>query len=287
MWEIDDVSSIKKLKSIVQNRFGKGLEIRRLSVLKAMEPESEFFFKNQDMIIPIYQDQTYLGTAVVADGKDIDKEQVHTLLSLVRMTLVPTLYSYYQNVQENNLKIIESISLDNLNSLDSKYDDFGMKSESAKEVIQDISFESDVTMQVVSNVLHLNGINELILKVAHQIHELTHRWAFVPFKDLNIQFSSIEELKKLGAMTIFISDLNQLNYDQQMVIADYQKLGVNDSHPLLVVGTTETLEELANNPKITADLLFCLDQFTFEVNKAPMNYKKLKEVVEILFFSQQ
>lgn len=259
MWEIDGLSSINKLKTLIQNRFGKGLEISRLTDLNSVKPDSDFFFKKADMVIPIYHEETYLGTAVVKKASEVDQEQWFTLSSLVKMTLTPALYSQYLALQENNLQVVEN---------------------SEETEINTISNEK----KIVSQVIHLNGINEIVLKVAHQIHELEKRWGFVPLKDLNIKFEDVHDIKRLGAMTIFIKDITELSLAQQNIVAEYQKEVSSAMCPLIIIGSALDLEEIANHPAITTELLLGLDKFTFEVNKAPMNYGKLKEVVEMLFY---
>ena len=93
MVQVDDQSSINKLKSILKNRFGKGLEISRLTDLKSVGPDSDFFFKNSDLVIPIFQEETYLGTAIVPDAKEIDDRNITSISTLVKMTLIPVFYS--------------------------------------------------------------------------------------------------------------------------------------------------------------------------------------------------
>ncbi len=268
MWEIDELSSINKLKSLIQKRFGKGLEISRLTDLNSVKPDSDFFFKKTDMIIPIFHDETYLGTAIVKKADDVDEEQWFTLSSLVKMTLTPALYSQYLSLQENNLQIAEE------------------ETESEIESIFPSALKAEVegSSKIISQVIHLNGINEIVLKVAHQIHELEKRWGFVPLKDLNIKLEEINDLKKLGAMTVFIKDITELTLHQQNIIAQYLAEVSGSEFPLVIIGSSLNLEEIANHPSITTDLLLGLDKFTFEVNKAPMNYAKLKEVAEMLFY---
>lgn len=286
MWEIDDLSSINKLKSLIKNRFGKGLEISRLTDLNSVKPDSDFFFKKTDMVIPIYHEKTYLGTAIVKKASDIDSEQLFTLSSLVKMTLTPALFSHFQTLQENNLQVLEESIVDEVNDVSEEktYDDFGISKLSISESATTFVTEEESSRKIVSQVIHLNGINEIVLKVAHQIHELEKRWGFVPLKDLNIQFENVEEIKKLGAMTIFVKDILDLSLAQQSVLVEYQKTISNAGSPLIVVGSNLKLETIANHPAITTDLLLALDSFTFEVNKAPMSYSKLKEVAEMLFY---
>lgn len=255
MWEIDELSSINKLKQLVQKRFGKGLEINRLTDLNSVQSGTDFFFKKTDMVIPIFHEDAYLGTAIVKKADEVDKEQWFTLASLVKMTLTPALYSQYLSLQENNIQV----------------------------ETEEQSFQGD--LKIVSQVIHLNGINEIVLKVAHQIHETEKRWGFVPFTELNIKLEDIEDLKKLGAMTIFIKNLTELNLQQQEIIAAYLEQVSGPEYPLVIIGSSLNLDEVANHPAITTDLLLGLNEFTFEVNKAPMNYAKLREVVEMLFYA--
>lgn len=271
MWEVDELSSINKLKSLIRKRYGKGLEISRLTELNSVSSEAEYFFKKSNMIIPIVHDEAYLGTAIIEQASDIDKEQLYTLSSLVKMTLTPALFSKYQQLYENNANALEDTFCESLV--------FSSKTELAHEALVE-------EHGVISQVLHLNGLPEIVLKVAHQIHELDHRWGFVPLEDLNIQITSIEDIMKLGAMTIFIRDILGLDIEKQKILTLYQKQFPrgNSVYPLVIIGSNLHLSALAVNHKMSQALVECLDEYTFEVDKAPLTYKKLKEVTELMFF---
>lgn len=271
MWEVDELSSINKLKSLIKKRYGKGLEISRLTELNSVSSKIDYFFKKSNMIIPIVHDEAYLGTAIIEQASDIDKEQLYTLSSLVKMTLTPALFSKYQQLYENNVNALDESFCENLV--------FSSKAE----------LESQTSAEecgVISQVLHLNGLPEIVLKVAHQIHELDRRWGFVPLEDLNIQIACVDDIMKLGAMTIFIRDILTLDIEKQKILTQYQKQFVkgNSAYPLVIIGSNLHLSALASHHKISEGLVECLDEYTFEVDKAPLTYKKLKEVTELMFF---
>lgn len=270
MERIDDLSSINKLKSIIKNRFGKGLEISRLTDLQSVGPDSDFFFKNSDLVIPIFQEETYLGTAIVPDAKEIDDRNITSISTLVKMTLIPVFYSQYQTLQENNLKAIESSI-----NLNGEIDDFGIRQVDTKE-----------SSRIVSHVIHLNGIREIVFKVAHQIHEIDSRWAFLPYENVKNEFKTLESIKSLGNITVFIDDVLNLSLEEQKLISSYKSASNSkkNEEPLIVLGSQLTLGELANHPNISSEILLVMDEQTFEVNRAPLTYAKLKEAVEILFF---
>lgn len=271
MIRIDDQSSINKLKSILKNRFGKGLEISRLTDLQSVGPDSDFFFKNSDLVIPIFQDQTFLGTAIVPDAKEIDDRSLNSISTLVKMTLIPVFYSQFQTLHENNLKAAGAV-IEN----DGSVDDFGITH------VQTTSENSGI----ISHVIHLNGIKEIVFKVAHQIHEMDKRWAFLPYENVKNEFQSLDMIRNLGNITVFIEDVLTLSLEEQKLISEYKGLSNSKSseEPLIVVGSQAELTELANHPGISSEMLLVMNEQTFEVNRAPLTYAKLKEAVEILFF---
>lgn len=268
----DEQSSITKLKSIIRNRFGKGLEISRLTDLQSVGPDSDFFFKNKDLIIPIFQEKTYLGTAIVPDAKEIDDRNIHSISTLVKMTLIPVFYSQFQSLQENNL-----LASGGQMQATTGVDDFGIKG--ARSTVGDVS-------SIISHVIHLNGIKEIVFKVAHQIHELDNRWAFLPFENVKNEFKSVSNIKSLGRITVFIEDVVALSLEEQMLIAEYRNKSqsTQSEEPLIIIGSQADLKELAAHPAIASEMLFAMNEQTFEVNRAPLTYAKLKEAVEILFF---
>jgi hypothetical protein len=272
MVRVEDQSSINKLKSIIKNRFGKGLEISRLTDLQSVGPDSDFFFKNSDLVIPIFQEETYLGTAIVPDAKEIDDRNINSISTLVKMTLIPVFYSQYQTLQENNLKIA---GISNVNA-DGGLDDFGIRQ------VDKVSESAGI----ISHVIHLNGIKEIVFKVAHQIHEIDKRWAFLPFENVKNEFKSLETLRNLGNITVFVEDVLALSLEEQKLVADYKSMSSteNSNEPLIIVGSQLDLKELASHPSISSEMLLVMNEQTFEVNRAPLTYAKLKEAVEILFF---
>lgn len=271
MVRIDDQSSINKLKSILKNRFGKGLEISRLTDLQSVGPDSDFFFKNADLVIPIFQDDTYLGTAIIPDAKEIDDRNITSISTLVKMTLIPVFYSQFQTLHESNLK---AAGITNTN--EDAFDDFG---------IRQVQSSADVS-NIISHVIHLNGIKEIVFKVAHQIHEIDKRWAFLPYENVRNEFKSLDTIKNLGNISVFIEDVLALTLDEQKLISAYkaQSNSGSSEEPLIIVGSQAELAELATHPGIVSEMVHVMNEQTFEVNKAPLTYAKLKEAVEILFF---
>ncbi|MBL7544735.1 MAG: hypothetical protein JNL11_13040 [Bdellovibrionaceae bacterium] len=268
MIRLDDQSSINKLKSIIKNRFGKGLEISRLTDLQSVGPDSDFFFKNKDLVIPIFQDATYLGTAIVPDAKEIDDRNISSISTLVKMTLIPVFYSQYQTLQENNLKAAEA-------SFDEAVDDFGIR-----------QVQHSAESRIVSHVIHLNGIKEIVFKVAHQIHEIDKRWAFLPYENVKNEFNSIEGIKSLGNITVFVENILALTLEEQQLICEYKAVSnmSSSNEPLFIIGSQDELAALSIHPGISSEMLIVMNEQTFEVNRAPLTYSKLKESVEILFF---
>lgn len=274
MWEMGELSSVKssinKLKTLVKDKFGKGLEINRLTELNSLKRDSDFYFNKKDMLIPIFQDQLFLGVAIVKKAIEIESEQHLTLSSMVKTTLTPLLYSEFQEIHQDNFPMNSRYFVRPVVSSD-------VRSE-AKE------------NRIISQVIHLNGVPERILKVADQIHELENRWGFVPLENLNVNFDSqskhsLEEVKKLGSMTIFIPDILELSLKQQLFLAKYQKQVRDEDFPLIIVGSNLHLENLANHPGMSMEFLIALDQVTFEVNKAPVLNAQLKEAAELMFYS--
>lgn len=274
MWESGELSSINKLKFLVKDKFGKGLEINRLTELNSLKRDSDFYFNKKDMLIPIFQDQLFLGVAIVKKAIEIESEQHLALSSLVKKTLTPLLYSEFQEIHQNNFPV---------NSLPF------VRPDVSSYVSPDVIPETKQN-RIISQVIHLNGVPERILKVAHQIHELENRWGFVPLKNLNVSFDrhsnqSLEEVKKLGSMTIFIPDILELNLKQQLFLAKYQKQVRDEESPLIIVGSNLQLEKMANHPGMSMEFLIALDQVTFEVNKAPVLNAQLKEAAELMFYT--
>lgn len=277
-----DSSFVNRLKQILASRYGKGLQIRQLMDLAELSSAEESFTRGRDLHIPISVNGSILGTAVVPSADDLNAEKRQGVTQLVRMVLEPAMYKWYLDQKEANL--VE------LNKAQPLLDNVRLFGEEPLPSIDDILSDNLVQLNespsgadLISNLIHLEGRSENTnKKVALQLHELTGRWAFVPFNDIKGQLHSSQDIAKMGAMTIFIENVESLNAAEQELLMDYIAEERASDEPLLITSSSQNLDELAKST-LSSDMVDELSVSCFEVDRAPLTTQGLKEVLELFF----
>ena len=270
-----DNSFIDRLKQILANRYGKGLQIRQLMDLSELQSDEEIFTRGRDLHVPIKVNGAFLGTAVVPSADDLNQEKRHGVAQLIRMVLEPALYKWHLEQREANLVEINKVhpSLDNVRL-------FGEGLPNLDETENEIPAQSP-GLELISQLMHLEGSNETAnKKVALQLHEMTNRWAFVPFNDIKGQLHSAADIAKLGAMTIFIENVETLVSAEQELLMDYLSESGHADEPLIITSSKLNLQNLTG---LSSQLADEISVNCFEVDRAPLSSEGLREVLELFF----
>ena len=280
-----DSSFIARLKDILANRYGKGLQIRQLMNLNEVGTSiKEPYVRGVDFHIPLTVSQTFLGTAVIPTASDLDAETKQAVTQLVRMVLEPAMYRWHLDQRESNLLAVsqKQVNVENLQL-------FGEKMPEMAELEQDLrDLVKNEKPELLTQLIHLQGCSETAnKKIALQMHEMTSRWAFVPFNDIKGQLHSPEDISKLGAMTVYIEKVETLNLHEQELLLEYLELEHTAEEPLFIASSQLTLAELGPIESLKPNLKDELSINTFEVDRAPLNKDNLKEVLEMFFMKDQ
>jgi hypothetical protein len=283
-----DTSFLDRLKQILANRYGKDLQIRQLLNTSELQNEKDIFVRGRDLHIPIKVNGSLLGTAVVPSADDLDSEKSQSIAQLIRMVLEPALYRWYLTQRESNLEEINKAEL----SVENVYLFGETKQERQGEAFIETSYShldlgpSSEISALSARAIHLEGSSEKThKKVALMIHEMSGHWAFVPFNDIKNQLHCVADIAKLGSMTIYIEDVETLNPSEQELLLNYTSEIQDGNVPLFISTTKLKADELYSCNKLK-DIL--TDKFmanSFDVDRAPLSNKELKQVLELFFFS--
>ena len=295
---VDNVA-IEKLQRLIKSRYGKEIKLRQLSDARTQNSTKDFHLIGEDLHVNLKQDNHFLGTVIVPNASDLKSEAHQQMCQMIRMVMEPTLYSWFLERKENNIKQINSFnfSKQNLSLFEELIEDeIETESESDLELNnENDEFELDENLSLEgfenkksglqSKIIHLNGKNDsLNRKVALQIHDMAHRWAFVPLQDMANSIESVQDLQKLGALTLYIDKIENLSPELQSILVDYLKLVQNEEEPLLISTSVLNNQEIKNSTALVAKLKDHMLVNTFEVDQAPLNYSHLKDVLEMFFF---
>lgn len=276
-----DSTFINRLRQMIADRYGKGLQIRQLMDLTEVDLEDDCFTRGQDLHIPIKVNGAVLGTAIVPSADDLNEKGRQGITQLVRMALEPALYKWYLEQKEANLQEISKAHLE--------LDNVRLFGEERLPNIDDILTENPEVLnegpaqELVSHLIHLQGRSELTnKKIALQLHEMTGRWAFVPFADIKNQLHSAQDIARMGAMTIFVDKVENLNQPEQELLTDYISEERFSDEPIIVTSSSFSIEDLSQS-SFSDKLHDEMSVNCFEVDKAPLSPEGLKEVLELFF----
>lgn len=276
-----DSSFVGRLKQILESRYGKGLQIRQLMDLAELRSE-EAFTRGRDLHIPIQVNGALLGTAVVPSADDLNAEKRQGVTQLVRMVLEPAMYKWYLDQKESNLVEINRAQL-NLENIRLFGEPPPPSMDSLLNEHLELLCDESPASELISHLIHLEGRSENTnKKVALQLHELTGRWAFVPFNDIKGQLHSAMDIAKMGAMTIFVEKVEDLNPSEQELLLEYIAEERASDEPLILTSSTKKLDALTNT-ELSSNLIDEISVNCFEVDRAPLNTQSLKDILELFF----
>jgi hypothetical protein len=266
--------SLLKLKKMLHSRYGKGFELRPLMDMSLLTKTTETLISGNDLFIPIMVEEQFLGTAVIPHGWELCEDKRKGIAQLVRMILEPKLYNQFLERRESNLKCLQGLNFPETNLAVFGDDNTG-------ETV-DAVFEIDSNSSTTALIHLLGRQNQLIKKVALQIHDFSSRWAFVPFEDVKNDIHTVVDICNLGGMTLFVENIETLPTAYQNLLAEYLSSPRSLEEPLILTSSLIPLDEMhqyISSPTLLKDMT----SVNLEVERAPLNSAVLRDVVELIF----
>ncbi len=113
-----------------------------------------------------------------------------------------------------------------------------------------------------------------IHKMAFELHSQSQRYAFVEYKDLDRSCRlNLSEILQLGAVSIFIPSILELNGDEQRVLRQLVQTDSGD-RPLLMVGANVPYSDLRSEPAIDLEFLVLLSRAYIKLTRPFREYKE-------------
>ncbi len=260
MNEITNDSSWKKAHELIQDKYGKDLSYRAIKLFA--ESSASFYSDGDDLIIPLKLKNHDLGDIVVNRGSFLDVQQKAEIVDLVKFLIEPKIYNLHLKQSEDNLR--------------SRRED-----ETGKVV--DLFKLNTSKSKTLSQVIHLKSHTEMNRhKVALKIHEMAEKNLFVHLDDIAASLTSVEDIKTLTDLTIYIDDVDELSSATLTLLKKYLDL-TDVNGPLFLVGSSLAYEaiETKNWPEtLKKDLM----GFYFDIDRVPLSQQTSPEILELLFF---
>lgn len=267
--------AVEKLKRVIVDRYGKALSIQFMQDASDLHVSDEsIYLRGRDLHIPIQVHDHHFATAVITDAVHLSPEDKLTVSYMIRMVLEPEFYNWFLTQTANNAR--NPIQSDNVISL------FKSDESSMSLSFEDLQ-ENDCGQTVDEAVICLEATNpHLIPRLAYEIHELSQRWAFLKYSDIQEQVRSTEDLLSLGQLTLLIEDILTLSPAQQQIVEQYLGHESKAERPLLIIGTSSHIESLEDQGMISATLAEKLKSQRLEADRLPRDQKLLQETLEIM-----
>lgn len=259
----------EQVRQMLAGRFGKAFEFRRLGQVFDEDLDVEYTEKNGDLLIPLRINRAYLGTAVIIDGANMTREAHQQICQLVRLVLEPDLYSSFLERAEGNIQA-----------------EVNPARESLPNIRELANGSLNPTRAVLtSNLVYFRGHDvQRTRKSGMLLHELTGRWAFVPWTDIEADISSVEDLRRLGAVTLFCHDILSVKEKHQEILSAFSKPQKSEDEPLVIIGGGWSITALkARAREFNGNFLEALVKNSLDLDRTPLSESGLREVLEIMY----
>jgi len=211
-------------------------------------------YSGADVIIPVRQDAELLGVAVLVGGFNVRSVHVEKLEKILNDAF-SNAYSgspHTDSVQQLEC-YIESLAVpENVIFLT----DVKQK---RREKLREFGLDHQ-TLTGRPVFVHSNKTDDL-QKIAVDIHRELGSIGFVPWYALDqTALNSVESLRELGPVTIFVSELEDLLPEQQELVERLLSENHHEKIPQFIFGSNKTLMELLASSQVSEGLVRILQQ---------------------------
>lgn len=256
-------AAVQRLRGIIQSRYGKGLNLRFIVDSKSIDFQSATPRRDKDqLLIPILMKDHFLGLASIPDAGNIDEKEIAPLVDLVRMVLEPTLQKWYLETQPQDPVHFDFDSAESLK---------------ANSVHQDLGLG-----RLAKGAFLFSQNPYAIPRWSLAIHDSLERWAFLHFNDMGLQISSAEDLKSLGAVTLLIDNVSQLNARQEGLIADFLSDSDPQHEPLILLGSSTDWNQLSQTRKLDERIASVMSTYQIDLDRMPGRGRPMNEAIRLL-----
>lgn len=274
MNEIMNSSSVQKLKSILHSRYGKVLSISTMTEVtdNAIEAQS-FQVMGTELQIPICVNNKFFATASIPEAGNMSADEQLAVSYLVRMILEPTFYNMYLSRISENAQSFSELDIEEDSNVVSLFNN--MMSDTDNE-------DGSEAMSIASSIICIQSHNPyMIQKTASEIHEISNRWAMLRYSEIQSNVQTAQDLKDMGAITLVIEDILQMDPAMQSSMAQILKTTSQSQDPLFVIGISGSLKDLQDQGMINEDLAKMLSAHVLDVDRVPLEKKLFKQTLEM------
>lgn len=240
-----------KVSGIAVKKFGCSISFTRVtkdiySDILTRNLGAQFIIVNPDILLPVYIDDDIFGVISIHDGANLD------FLSL-------------NNVQEFAADTLKEFIINQETLRRTKIEEARLEAQQIsnnvlplRKMQQEIILESaeDPQSNMISYIGLLNGNETRTHKMAVDLHDILNRRGFLPFLEMNFSANTIhDELLTMGRVTLYISEVSNLEPQIQLELAKYLKQYHLKKTPLFVFGSQFSFEQIKESKIVSDELL--------------------------------
>ena len=265
-------TSVERLKGILHQRYGKGLEVSFLNDSRIVEQTGGAFSVFEgDLHIPIQSNGQFLAVAKIPEAESLPQSSREAISEIVRLILEPAFYNWYLRQSEENRESTDLQKIGGLQIID------------ATQAPESEALSDDEDMSQHAPVILITSKNpHRIPRVAQQVHDTLNRWAFVRWSELHTQIKTLQDLRSLGAMTILVEDVLFLSEDQKNLLNEWAQTSLEGSEPALIIGSTLGWKEIKDQKVLPEALLYQSGFHQIEADRLPSDRRFCEEAIKLL-----
>jgi hypothetical protein len=266
-------NTVEKLAQLILRQYGCEISYLELSTLPALLckalAKGNTVTQEENVYLPILTENTLLGVVNVKHGHDLSESVIAYLHSIAQLLLEAAILS---SIKIEKIEAIEK-QMTMATEIQSKVTPMSHFRQNQFSITgspkSDYQNEFDFACLIESE----NSFD--IFKMALEIHQAAARLVFLPFQDLEAGIEkSVENLNKIGRVTIFIEDIKKLTLEQQSDLSHFLTLRVPKQSPQIVVGTALSYSELKADPQINQAFLKQISMGYLHLSQPFATYKK-------------
>ncbi len=215
-------------------------------------PMASFIATDKDMVLPIRTESQLYGFITLFDGIYLKEAQLEQIRQVTDLLLTESCLledkAQRMKVVEHHIKTFNS--LEDIIDLRTK-----MKDQEINFINPEISIPHENLDSVFPILIESHSIEDA-QELAVEIHRTSNRTSFLTYESyIASELTSVEKIKSLGPITLFIPNLSEVPLDMQMTLESYLHFSSRTTHhPRIICAVQENPDELVKTGEFHAGL---------------------------------
>lgn len=224
---------------------------------------AQFVIAQGAILVPVYVDGELFGSIVIKDGMNVDPLNFEDL----HMFLDTTIKDFIIKKETlRRIKIEESIMKAQTNKTSNVIPLFKNMNDDVVLSLNQTTLTPEEKDHSWRSALFLTGGDYSQTRaIAHDIHSLLNRNAFVPYSVLEMNSPRFSEnLPSLGRISIFVPEILDLSANETAEIFNFIKNHSHKDHPFFIISSQKSFDEIAKEELLDSEFVDALKKFHLE-----------------------